>query len=38
MEFMVRAPHSGVVARVNYDAGEQVAVGDILVEMGNPDK
>ena len=34
MEFMVRAPHTGVVAKINYGAGEQVAVGDILVEMG----
>jgi 3-methylcrotonyl-CoA carboxylase alpha subunit len=36
MEFMVRAPHTGVVAKINYGAGEQVAVGDILVEMGKP--
>jgi biotin carboxyl carrier protein len=36
MEFMVRAPHTGIVVQVHYAAGDQVAVGDILVEMGKP--
>ncbi len=36
MEFMVRAPHTGLVVKVNCTAGDQVAVGDILVEMGQP--
>ena len=34
MEFIVRAPHNGIVVQVHYAAGDQVAVGDILVEMG----
>ena len=34
MEFMVRAPHSGTVVQVHYAAGDQVAVGDILVRDG----
>jgi 3-methylcrotonyl-CoA carboxylase alpha subunit len=33
MEFTVRAPHAGRVAMIKYAEGEQVAVGDVLVEM-----
>lgn len=33
MEFTVRAPHDGSVAAVKYKQGDQVAVGDILVEL-----
>jgi biotin carboxyl carrier protein len=33
MEFTVRAPHDGSVAEVKYKEGDQVAVGDILVEL-----
>ncbi len=33
MEFTVRAPHDGKVAEVKYNEGDQVAVGDILIEM-----
>jgi biotin carboxyl carrier protein len=33
MEFTVRAPHDGKVGQVNYAVGDQVAVGDILVEL-----
>jgi biotin carboxyl carrier protein len=36
MEFTVRAPHSGTVAAVKYKEGDQVAVGDILVELNKP--
>jgi 3-methylcrotonyl-CoA carboxylase alpha subunit len=36
MEFMVRAPHNGVVKKISFSEGDQVAVGDILVEMGKP--
>lgn len=37
MEFTVRAPHEGRVRAVHYAAGDQVAVGDVLVEMEKPD-
>ncbi|MEO5951798.1 MAG: biotin carboxylase N-terminal domain-containing protein, partial [Chloroflexia bacterium] len=33
MEFTVRAPHDGSVAAVKYKQGDQVAVGDILIEL-----
>ncbi|MEO8284901.1 MAG: biotin carboxylase N-terminal domain-containing protein [Chloroflexota bacterium] len=33
MEFTVRAPHDGRVASVKYREGDQVAVGDVLVEL-----
>ncbi len=33
MEFTVRAPHSGRIARLAYPQGSQVAVGDVLIEM-----
>jgi 3-methylcrotonyl-CoA carboxylase alpha subunit len=33
MEFTVRAPHDGSVVVVKYKEGDQVAVGDILVEL-----
>ena len=33
MEFTVRAPHAGRVSRINYAEGEQVAVGDVLLEL-----
>jgi 3-methylcrotonyl-CoA carboxylase alpha subunit len=33
MEFTVRAPHDGSVLVVKYSEGDQVAVGDILVEL-----
>ncbi|MBF6611873.1 MAG: ATP-grasp domain-containing protein [Chloroflexi bacterium] len=33
MEFTVRAPHDGVVAEVRYSEGDQVTVGDTLIEM-----
>jgi 3-methylcrotonyl-CoA carboxylase alpha subunit len=33
MEFTVRAPHDGRVRAVHYAEGDQVAVGDVLVEM-----
>ena len=33
MEFTVRAPHDGSVVGVKYKEGDQVAVGDILVEL-----
>jgi 3-methylcrotonyl-CoA carboxylase alpha subunit len=33
MEFTVRAPHDGRVAAINYQEGDQVAVGDVLVEL-----
>jgi len=33
MEFTVRAPHAGRVAMIKYGEGEQVAVGDVLVEL-----
>lgn len=33
MEFTVRAPHEGSVAAVKYNEGDQVAVGDVLVEL-----
>ena len=33
MEFTVRAPHDGKVARVHFEEGAQVAVGDVLVEL-----
>ena len=33
MEFTVRAPHSGRVRAVHYAEGDQVAVGDVLVEL-----
>jgi 3-methylcrotonyl-CoA carboxylase alpha subunit len=36
MEFTVRAPHGGIVADVKYQEGDQVAVGDILVELSKP--
>jgi 3-methylcrotonyl-CoA carboxylase alpha subunit len=34
MEFTVRAPHAGTVVDVKYNEGDQVAVGDVLVELG----
>ena len=34
MEFTVKAPHDGKVERVRYSVGQQVAVGDVLVELG----
>jgi 3-methylcrotonyl-CoA carboxylase alpha subunit len=33
MEFTVRAPHAGRVARVYYREGDQVSAGDVLVEL-----
>jgi 3-methylcrotonyl-CoA carboxylase alpha subunit len=33
MEFTVRAPHQGRVTAVHYSEGDQVSVGDILVEL-----
>jgi len=33
MEFTVRAPHDGRVAAVKFRQGEQVAVGDVLIEL-----
>ncbi len=33
MEFTVKAPHDGRVRAVHYEQGDQVAVGDILVEL-----
>jgi 3-methylcrotonyl-CoA carboxylase alpha subunit len=33
MEFTVRAPHDGSVSAVKYKQGDQVAVGDIVVEL-----
>jgi 3-methylcrotonyl-CoA carboxylase alpha subunit len=33
MEFTVRAPHEGRVAAINYREGDQVAAGDVLVEL-----
>jgi biotin carboxyl carrier protein len=33
MEFTVRAPHGGRVASVKHAEGDQVAVGDVLVEL-----
>ncbi len=33
MEFTVRAPHNGTVAAIHYNEGDQVSVGDVLVEL-----
>ena len=33
MEFTVRAPHDGHVLEVKFAEGDQVAVGDVLVEL-----
>jgi len=33
MEFTVRAPHTGRVVAVKYHEGDQVAVGDVLIEL-----
>jgi 3-methylcrotonyl-CoA carboxylase alpha subunit len=33
MEFTVRAPHAGKVKTVNYSPGDQVAAGDVLIEL-----
>jgi biotin carboxyl carrier protein len=37
MEFTVRAPHDGQIKAVHYQEGDQVAVGDVLVEMEKPE-
>jgi 3-methylcrotonyl-CoA carboxylase alpha subunit len=33
MEFTIKAPHAGRIARITFPEGSQVAVGDILIEM-----
>ena len=33
MEFTIKAPHDGIVDKVYYQVGDQVAVGDILVKL-----
>ena len=38
MEFTVRAPHDGTVARVHHPEGSQVAVGDVLIELLHEDE